>query len=135
MLAFMLACAYIATSMGFGVHICSAEGSSQVKLLAGEAMCEHEHHSSSHDHDHDHEHKACGCDKHDGRCCHTLVYILDKAQNVANQIKIDLPKTILDFIPGVEPNHLPTFCPKNTLAFYERGPGGGLTPLHTPLRL
>jgi len=137
MFSVLMCCAYLATNMGFGVHTCSADGSMQVKLLAGEVVCTHAHQDGEHDHDHDfiHEHKECGCDEHDGSCCHTLVYILDKAQNVAHQVKIDVPKIVLDFTSGVESKDVPVICHNNLFAFEERGPGGGLAPLRTPLRL
>ena len=124
--------------MGFGVHICSTDGTSQVKLLAVEGMCVHEHvHVDGGDTFMEHGHKACGCDEHDDSCCHTLIYILDNAQDVASQITIDAPKVVLDVAMQINYNdHI--FCNAADAAFYAvnivRGPGGGLDAI-TPLRL
>jgi len=129
----LLICVYMVTTMGFGVHICSTRGTSQVKLLAGEEMCVHDG-----GHNINHGQKACGCDEHDDdSCCHTLIYILDNAQDVANQIKIDAPKVVLDVALQINFN-ICTLSDATDTAFYAanvvRGPGGGIDAI-TPLRL
>ena len=129
LLPVLLICVYMATSMGIGVHTCSTEGSLQVKLLAGEEVCNHHH-----DQECDHEHKACGCDAHDSRCCHTLVYRLDKDQDVVTKIEIDISKLSLG-IALYTPFSNPSVCshqttPLHSIADIVCGPGGGqLTPL------
>jgi len=122
----LLVCAYIATNMGFGVHTCGMDGSSTVKLLTGEALCSHEHDG--------------GHDKHDDRCCHTLVYILDQVQEAISQIntKTNAPEVDLH-TPFWTTSHLSgTLFGAVALTFdwvdLVRGPDGG-TEAIVPLRL
>ncbi|MCL2502482.1 MAG: hypothetical protein FWE99_05055 [Bacteroidales bacterium] len=130
----LLVCAYVAVTMGFALHVCAAEGSSKLLLMTGESPCHHQH---TGDHEEDHDHKDCGCDEHDDRCCHTLVYILDEAQNVMDYVKINVPDAWNTIslraskdIPVLYGSALPVLYTADIV----RGPDGGLTSI-TPLRL
>lgn len=74
---------YIVGFVGFGVHKCHIEGTTDLVLMMGDVSCE-----SIHDHTHDH-HDCCEshCDSHSfhytdcsGECCSTDVFAVTSDQ-------------------------------------------------------
>ena len=117
----LMICIYIAGTMGLGVHICDSEGSSKLLLMAGALPCHHKHME----------------EPHDDHCCRTLVYIIDKAQNVTDGIKVDAPVALSIaplwasvVVPAVFALATPLFLADDIVY----GPEGGLAFV-APLRL
>jgi hypothetical protein len=74
---------YIVGFVGFGVHKCHIEGTTDLVLMMGDVSCE-----SIHDHIHDH-HDCCEshCDSYpfhftdcSGECCSTAVFVVTSEQ-------------------------------------------------------
>lgn len=87
----MLIWAYMLTSISFGVHHCTTNGSVDVLLVKSDRDC-----SEIHNH--------CGCssldcggEKHDGNCCETSIYHLDFGYETSRQITIS-KVFVADFI-------------------------------------
>ena len=118
-------CMYMTATMGFGLHFCDVEGSSKLLLMAGESPCHHNQHENEEE------------ERHDDRCCHTLVYVLDEAQNCSDYVKLDAPE-VVDIAPLRSFMTIPVLSALSLCAFYVAdivyGPGGGLA-LVAPLRL
>lgn len=84
-MAFMaVALLYIVSTMGYGVHKCSTDGTASLILLFGEAPCNHDHH-------------------HSDDCCSTNVYVLTEDQNISIQDNSFAPDfQIIDSAPAVQ---------------------------------
>ena len=90
---------YILSTMGYGVHECSHNGTKNMMLLFGESPCEHSHSKA----------KAQKCGKckccaccgssqsaeestvHSGKCCTTEVYVLTQDQVNSQSTSVDGP--------------------------------------------
>lgn len=106
---------YVVSTMGYGVHTCTSDGSASLVLLFGESPCEfvhshidehgncitHSHpHSSEHHNDcSEHHHNDCSehhndcCNhSHSDNCCTTDVYVLSQDQNTAEYNIIIAPQ-------------------------------------------
>ncbi len=97
-LAFVaVAVMYIVSTMGYGVHRCTADGTASVILLFGETPCEYVH---------SHMNECCGnhgcsqeCDaaRHSSDCCSTNVYVLTEDQNIGqDNISVSLDFQIIN---------------------------------------
>ena len=98
---------YIVSTMGYGVHRCTTDGTASLILLFGETPCEfvhshidsegntftHSHLPGEHtcpdscsgEHCHPAESDGHSCGEHSSDCCSTNVYVLTEDQNVTNQ--------------------------------------------------
>ena len=132
---------YLATNMGFDVHICSKEGSSKVIFLSKRSPCGCPACQLSKSNDQEvpeccrqySDEKEC----HE-RCCQTIFYIIEDAQDCVDAASVEAPTLTLDLYPPIIANelcipHYPTIAALCT-ACIVRGPDGGLTSV-TPLRL
>ena len=112
-IAFMaVAVLYIVSTMGYGVHRCSTDGTASLILLFGETPCEfaHSHMDAdgncyTHSHAPGEQHHAEGCDAHhhSDDCCSTNVYVLTEDQDVniqENSFALDFH--IIDAAPAVQ---------------------------------
>ena len=87
-----VAALYIFSTMGYGVHKCSSEGTASLILLCGGVPCESAHsgtHSDSHSHS-DADGHECSCchnddsdNSHGNDCCSTNVYKVSHDQTAA----------------------------------------------------
>ncbi|PKP06513.1 MAG: hypothetical protein CVU10_02820 [Bacteroidetes bacterium HGW-Bacteroidetes-5] len=75
-LGILILSAYFVTSPGFGIHVCSKEGTRDLILLSSNTSC-------------DDIHSHCGCSsgsctgtKHDNNCCETEIHHLDSEYNI-----------------------------------------------------
>ena len=104
-----VAALYFFSTMGYGVHKCSSEGTASLILLCGGVPCESAHsntHSDSHSDADGHE---CGCchkddcsNSHSKECCSTNVYKVSDDQTVA-ETDIDVAPVASDlYLPMVE---------------------------------
>ena len=90
-----VAALYIFSTMGYGVHKCSSEGTASLILLCGVVPCESAHSGSAHSGTHSDTHldtdsHECGCchnddcgNSHDKDCCSTNVYKVSHDQAAA----------------------------------------------------
>ena len=99
---------YIVSTMGYGVHRCSVDGTASLILLCGEAPCEFAHsHTDSeeqactHSHECSHSHSHNHCDSHNSDCCSTNVYVLTDDQNISDEGTAPAPD--FHFIHSAEP--------------------------------
>lgn len=96
---------YILSTMGYGVHRCTTDGTAQFILLFGESPCEYVHsHIDSQGNSYTHSHVPGGhhsdsdCDAHhtgecthhhnddgDGGCCSTDVYVVTEDQAASDR--------------------------------------------------
>lgn len=95
---------YIVSTMGYGVHKCSTDGTASLILLFGETPCEfvhshidsdgntysHSHAPGEHHHTHDCQDEHCGSHEFDGEhhssdCCSTNVYVLTEDQDITSE--------------------------------------------------
>lgn len=85
---------YIVSTMGYSVHHCNLEGTSDVEIMfLDDNICEHSH-TGCDGHSHD-------CDHHNSNCCSTTVLIITSDQVVSsNEDSIDIP---ISYIPFVQP--------------------------------
>lgn len=84
---------YIVSTMGYGVHRCTADGTASLILLFGESPCEYVHshmdeHGNTYTHSHaPGEHHNCthhhGENGHEG-CCTTDVYMVSEDQTTSD---------------------------------------------------
>lgn len=92
---------YIVSTMGYGVHRCTADGTASLILLFGESPCEYVHshmdgHGNTYTHSHapgehhncdgEHHHECThnhGEDEHEG-CCTTDVYMVSEDQTTSD---------------------------------------------------
>lgn len=103
----VMALLYIVSTMGYGVHTCTSDGSASLVLLFGESPCEfvhshidehgncitHSHPHSSEHHSDCSEHHNDGCNhSHSDNCCSTDVYVLSQDQNTAEYNIIIAPQ-------------------------------------------
>lgn len=65
--------AYMFTSIGFGVHECSAKGTRQILIINIDRPCEQIHDYCSCNS------KSCSANQHSHNCCSTEIYHLDLA--------------------------------------------------------
>jgi hypothetical protein len=70
-LSILLISVYFLTSTGFGIHVCSDEGSAEVLILGSDRSCEEIHSHCGCDSD------GCSATKHNNKCCKTEIYHLD----------------------------------------------------------
>ncbi len=101
---FAVAVMYIVSTMGYGVHRCTADGTASIILLFGETPCEYVHshidshgNTYTHSHAHDGHHHSgdcaddhcgkeeCSCSHHSSNCCSTKVYVLTEDQNIGQE--------------------------------------------------
>ena len=79
---------YIVSTMGFGVHCCSVDGTESLSVLYVENPCTHQHegHNPSSECCHQHEQ---GCEhSHQEGCCSTEVYVVTQDQNTTEDEQI-----------------------------------------------
>ena len=132
--------AYIVVNLGLGEHICDDEGSTSIVVLIKKAVC---HHKPSEKNRAEPTYKKCDCDcdsensAHCHHCCHTLVHILDDAQNIPDSTKVSIPDFVQISTLPYSTNDL--FALYNTATFeyctalIVFGPGRGLSA-SLPLR-
>ncbi len=89
---------YMISTMGYGVHRCTAEGSASLVVFLGESPCEwvHSHtdvngNSYTHAHAPGHHHDCSEDCAHDNNCCSTSVYVLTSPQDTSDEIEIEAP--------------------------------------------
>ncbi len=112
---------YIVSTMGYGIHECTHDGTKDVVVLFGETPCEYIHsHIDGDGHIYVHSHnpaahgacalsadsprscRSCGCEgkwtyKHDDNCCHTTVYSITHDQTIEDNADIVVPCVYIDF--------------------------------------
>jgi len=105
---------YLFSTMGYGVHKCSSEGTADVVLLFGETPCEYLHsHIDEHGRSYTHSHATCSHTSHTGyshnhsdeesahvhgdECCSTNVYVLTQDQDTAEYNVTPAPEIIHTF--------------------------------------
>lgn len=118
-----LAVLYTMSTMGYGVHRCTEDGTASLILLFGETPCEwvHSHIDSdgntyTHSHapgEHHHEHctgEECSgscnggngdecCSNHSSNCCSTSVYTVSHDQNTTEDFQVIAPQpAVVDFL-------------------------------------
>ena len=103
---------YIVSTMGYGVHRCSIDGTASLILLFGEAPCEfvHSHMDAdgscyTHSHAPGEQHHSDDCDSHhhSDDCCSTNVYVLTEDQNISIQDNSFVPDyQIIDAAPALQ---------------------------------
>lgn len=90
---------YVFSTMGYGVHKCTSDGSASLVILFAETPCEHQgvcghqqeccHHHHSED---ECDEEADDCNSHSNSCCSTDVYILTPDQTpVQDDFEIQMP--------------------------------------------
>lgn len=90
---------YVFSTMGYGVHKCTSDGSASLVILFAETLCVHQdvcgdqegccHHHHSEEEDNAGEN---GCSSHSRNCCSTDVYVLSQDQApVQDDFEIQLP--------------------------------------------
>lgn len=90
---------YIISTMGYGVHRCTADGSASLVVFLGESPCEwvHSHtdedgNTYTHAHAPGHHHDGCSEDcGHDNNCCSTSVYVLTSPQDISDEMEVEAP--------------------------------------------
>ena len=90
---------YILSTMGYGVHECSHNGTKNMMLLFGESPCEHSHSKARAQKCS--KCKCCACcgsaksaegsAEHGGKCCTTEVYVLTQDQVNSQNASVDGP--------------------------------------------
>lgn len=83
----LLVAVYLISTMGCGVHKCTADGTYDVMILFGESICESAHPENGNG-------PVCSCglnhilaedgEHHDGDCCSTDTYVLSQDQVTSN---------------------------------------------------
>ena len=120
-------CLYLVSNMGFGVCVCERDGTSKVMLLVKEEVCGREEGLD-----------VCCCDEPNDRCCQTFVYVVDIAQDINSQIKIDISTVVSELLFHSASTGLYSYGLTPVSARYSSyrvpGPDGGLTAF-APLRL
>lgn len=91
---------YILSTMGYGVHECSHNGTKNMMLLFGESPCEHSHSKARAQKCS--KCKCCACcgsaksaegsAEHGGKCCTTEVYVLTHDQVNSQNASVDGPE-------------------------------------------
>ena len=91
---------YVTTTVGFGVHVCQADGSREAMLLTGGPCCDHSHMPNHHlAHSASSEHAAAeACAASEGssccaeeKCCELSVYVLGADQDVVSKVSLSAP--------------------------------------------
>lgn len=97
---------YTMSTMGYGVHRCTQDGTASLILLFGETPCEwvHSHideHGNSYTHAHapgehhncngEHHSHDCG-GEHSSNCCSTSVYTVSHDQNTTDDFHLSAPQ-------------------------------------------
>ena len=129
LVSYILICVYLTTSVGFKVEVCTKDDALAFKVKTKETHCNSKHNENE---------KRCASTQRKECSCHTLVYVLDTAQEIVSHLKMDVPVIVLGkaFLSSFGNHHL--FYTLNVLAYYQddrvRGPDGGITAI-TPLRL
>ena len=90
---------YILSTMGYGVHECSHNGTKNMMVLFGESPCEHSHSKARAQKCS--KCKCCACcgsaksaegsAEHGGKCCTTEVYVLTQDQVNSQNASVDGP--------------------------------------------
>ncbi len=90
---------YILSTMGYGVHECSHDGTKNMMVLFGESPCEHSHSKARAQKCS--KCKCCACcgsaksaeesAEHGGKCCTTEVYVLTQDQVNSQNASVDGP--------------------------------------------
>lgn len=110
-----LAVLYTMSTMGYGVHRCTVDGTASLILLFGETPCEwvhshvdnegntytHAHAPGEHHHDHCNggHHECDGCEGHSSDCCSTSVYTVSPDQNTTEDFQVSVPQPVVaDFL-------------------------------------
>lgn len=97
-----VAALYFFSTMGYGVHKCSSEGTASLILLCGGVPCESAHSDSHSDSHSDADGHECGCchkdecgNSHSKECCSTNVYKVSDDQTAA-ETNIDVAPVASD---------------------------------------
>ena len=82
---------YIVSTMGFGVHCCSVDGTESLSVLYVENPCSHNHEGHNPSSECCHQHGK-GCEhSHQEGCCSTEVYVVTQDQNTTEDVQIAVP--------------------------------------------
>lgn len=83
---------YIVSTMGYSVHHCNMDGTSDVEIMfIDNNLCEHSHTGCS-----EHSHS---CEHHNSNCCSTTVLVLTPDQVVnASEDSFDIPILYIPFL-------------------------------------
>ncbi len=71
---------YFVSSTGFGLHVCSSEGTSELLILTSKTSCEDIHEGCPCGSDH------CKKSTHDNNCCKTEIHHLDLDYNLVESL-------------------------------------------------
>ena len=135
---------YVVSTMGFGVHRCTSDGSASIMLLFGNAPCAYAHShgeegyhlhtcdaASVHEH---HDHEPCEEHDHHGQehhhtedCCSTDVYVVTHDQTLTDDNNFAAPLFPFDaaFI-----NYRPLIVEQADFTGYKEIPGSVHGALH-----
>lgn len=100
---------YLVSTMGYGIHECSHDGTKNMMVLFGETPCSHS--ASSNAASGKYAECTCGCGcassdsghashEHDAGCCSTEVYVLTQDQVNSQQTEVDLPLVSTLYLPA-----------------------------------
>lgn len=91
---------YLVSTMGYGVHKCSHDGTKNMIVLFGETPCNYAHSSNIAGNNPVACACSCGCasadadaesHEHDAGCCSTEVYVLTQDQVNSQQTEVEIP--------------------------------------------
>jgi len=77
-LSLLMMVAYMVTSIGFGVHECSAKGTKYILFINTDKSCEQIHNHCSCNLG------LCSLEKHSNKCCSTKIHHLDFAYDITD---------------------------------------------------
>ncbi len=93
---------YMLSTMGYGIHQCSLEGSNDIILLFGETPCEYVHSKDGGAGncicglEHQYQSEECAGGEHSNNCCSTETYVLSQDQVNSNNDTGHAP--LLDYV-------------------------------------
>lgn len=73
---------YIVSTMGYGVHSCTVDGTAEVIMLFGETPCESAHSEQEHSNSQNCSGSCTSECHHSDNCCSTNVYVVTQDQNI-----------------------------------------------------
>ena len=88
---------YMVSTMGFGVHSCTADGTESLSVLYVESPCAHEHEGHNPDSGCPHHHGEDCSHTHQEDCCSTDVYVVTHDQNTTEDVQISVPEIELPY--------------------------------------
>lgn len=88
---------YMVSTMGFGVHSCTADGTESLSVLYVENPCAHEHEGHNPDRGCSHQHGDDSSCIHQRGCCSTDVYVVTHDQNTTEDVQISVPEIELPY--------------------------------------